>query len=201
MTRRGVFWFIYWAAAVASIFVLEPATGESVFMTMVLVAIAYAIVKSIREGWKPSTGTLVAAAALLLYGVLGWTHGNKIGEVKLVEPLNWPLQLRILETIPGVDSEGACFEPNTEPGVFVDPGSRFEDPVEHEITPEDAARMNADARACIAEARRQNRDYTKLWANWMSALLLLTAGLAIYANHRRESAAQRRDGRRGDLSR
>jgi hypothetical protein len=34
-----------------------------------------------------------------------------------------------------------------------------------EVTEEEARRSNEAARACIADARRDNRDYTKDWAS------------------------------------
>jgi hypothetical protein len=110
--------------------------------------------------------------------ILGWTQGNLIGGFKLSEPVNWPLQLRIIEAVPGAGS-GACFTPDVEPGVY---GRRdySGEVVEEEITPEEARESDARARACIADARRENRDYTKQWANWMSILLLAAAGIGIY---------------------
>jgi hypothetical protein len=51
------------------------------------------------------------------------------------------------------------------------------------------ARSRAEVRACIGDARRDNRDYTRERANWMSILLLAVAALAINDRGRTRQAA------------
>ena len=151
-------------------------------------AVALGIATGVRA-WIRSSGDaaptpqILAVAAVLAYFILGWTQGNKMADVRLAEPVNWPVELRIIGSIPGV-GEGACWEPDAEPGFY--------GPEDEEVTEEEARESNEAALACIEGARRDNRDYTKQWANWMSVFLLGTAGVAIYHDRwrrRRQSSS------------
>lgn len=136
-----------------------------------LALLALLAVVGARAWLRPITTTgILSVAAVVAFFVLGWTQGNKIGGWRWTEPVNWPLQIRLLADYPGV-GDGACY-PYIEPGFY--------GPEDEEITEEEAARQNVDARACRAEAHRSNRDHTKDWANWMAVLLLGTAGVAGY---------------------
>lgn len=150
---------------------------DAAFLAALAAGLVFGIWMWLTSGRRasPTTVRILAVAALVAYFVLGWTQGNKLTDVKLKEPVNWPLQLRIIGDYPGV-GEGACWEPNAEPGFY--------GPEDEEVTPEEAAESNAHGRACIAAARRENRLYTKDWANWMSIVFLGTALLAIYYDWR-----------------
>jgi hypothetical protein len=137
------------------------------------------VLVGVRVWLTPPTPTgVVSVAGLVAFVVLGWTQGNRIAEHRWREPVNWPLQLRFLSEYPGV-GDGACHG-FIEPGLYASPGSRFEDPVEEEVTVEEAARHNASARACRARAVREGRDRTPGWAGWASILILGIVAIAGY---------------------
>jgi hypothetical protein len=155
------------------------------FGVLLVAAIVYGIV--VWLGPRRTTTGIASVAAVVAFFVLGWTQGNKLATVKLSEPVNWPLELRVIGAYPGV-GDGACFD-YIEPGLYVRPESGG-DVTEDEVTEEQAARQNADVRACRAQAHRENRDYTKDWANWMSILLIGTAIVTGYDHwgHRKRAA-------------
>ena len=144
-----------------------------------LLFVVFLVVLGVRAWLRPvTTSGIATVVAVVAFFVLGWTQGNKTGGFGLTEPVNWPLQIRLLSDYPGI-GEGACYD-YIEPGLYVSPGAPGDESVETEVTPEEARRQNAEVRACEARARRENRDYTKDWANWMSVLLIATAAIAGY---------------------
>ena len=163
-----------------------------------LALIAFLAFVGARAWLRPITTTgIVSVAAVVAFFVLGWTQGNKISDWRWTEPVNWPLQIRLLGEYPGV-GDGACYS-YIEPGIYGRP-TPDGDFVEEEITEKQAARQNADVRACRAEAHRSNRDYTKDWANWMAILLLGTVTIAGYDHWGRRQRARDEEPRSGQTS-
>jgi hypothetical protein len=125
---------------------------------------------------RPPTRTGIAAvAAVAAFLLLGWTYGNRINGLRFTEPVSWPLHIPLVGALPAV--EGACSS-YVEPGWYEEEINDGRQIRTYEITEEEAARYNADVRACRADAHRTNRDETNAGANGVSVLLLVIAVVA-----------------------